>query len=89
MSRRPTSLPQILAEGDLLDYQQSSPRGHSDTAVGFIHLEWGCTKAASESPEVGINDSRTRQAMAESQSIADTIAFQVNQAYRQMEKGAR
>jgi outer membrane protein TolC len=34
--------------------------------------------------ELHIADSRIREAMAQADSIADTIAFQVNQTYRQM-----
>src|SRR5207244_4665840 len=33
--------PRIVAEGYLNDFQQSSPRGHADLALGFIKLEWG------------------------------------------------
>jgi outer membrane protein TolC len=33
---------------------------------------------------VRVADSRIREAVAQAESIADTIAFQVNQAYRQM-----
>ena len=33
--------PRVVAEGDLLDFQQSAPRGHADLALGFIRLEWG------------------------------------------------
>ncbi len=76
--------PRVLAEGDLLDYQQSSPRGHSDTAVGFIRLEWGLFEGGKRVAELRVADSHIREAVAEADSIADTIAFQVNQAYRQL-----
>src|SRR5262249_26990546 len=33
--------PRIVAEGALIDFQQSAPRGHADLALGFIKLEWG------------------------------------------------
>src|SRR6202044_2306036 len=33
--------PRIVAEGYLNDFQESSPRGHADLALGFIKLEWG------------------------------------------------
>ena len=76
--------PRVLAEGDLLDYQQSNPRGHSDTAVGFIRLEWGLFEGGKRVAEMRVADSHIREAVAEADSIADTIGFQVNQAYRQL-----
>jgi outer membrane protein len=76
--------PRIVAEGDLLDFQQSSPRGHADLGLGFIKLEWGLFEGGKRVAEVRVADSRVREALAQADSIADTIAFQVNQAYRQM-----
>jgi outer membrane protein TolC len=76
--------PRIVADGSLFDFQQSSPRGHADFALGFIKLEWGLFEGGKRVAEVHIADSRIREAMAQADSIADTIAFQVNQAYRQM-----
>jgi outer membrane protein TolC len=83
-SARADFAPRILAEGDLLDFQQSSPRGHADLALGFIRLEWGLFEGGKRVAEVRIADSRVREALAQADSIADTIAFQVNQAYRQL-----
>src|SRR5207245_11729233 len=76
--------PRIVAEGDLVDFQQSSPRGHADLALGFIKLEWGLFEGGKRVAELRVADSRIREAVAEAESIADTIAFQVNQAYRQL-----
>ena len=76
--------PKIVASGYLNDFEQSNPRGHADLALGFIKLEWSLFEGGKRVAEVRVEDSRTRQAMAEAESIADTIAFQVNQAYRQM-----
>jgi outer membrane protein TolC len=76
--------PRILADGSLFDYQQSSPRGHADLALGFIKLEWGVFEGGKRVAEIHIADSRIREAMAQADSIADTIAFQVNQTYRQL-----
>jgi outer membrane protein TolC len=76
--------PRIVAEGDLLDFQQSSPRGHADLGLGFIRLEWGLFEGGKRVAEVRVADSRVREALAQADSIADTIAFQVNQAYRQL-----
>jgi outer membrane protein TolC len=75
--------PRVVAEGYLNDFQQASPRGHADLALGFIKLEWGLFEGGKRVAEVRVNDSRVREAMAQADSIADTIAFQVNQAYRQ------
>jgi outer membrane protein TolC len=76
--------PRIVAEGDLLDFQQSAPRGHFDLALGFIRLEWGLFEGGKRVAELRVADSHIREAVAQADSIADTIAFQVNQAYRQL-----
>src|SRR5262249_58673404 len=76
--------PRVVAEGDLLDFQQSAPRGHADLALGFIRLEWGLFEGGKRVAELRVADSQIREAVAQADSIADTIAFQVNQAYRQL-----
>jgi outer membrane protein len=76
--------PRIVADGALLDFQQSSPRGHADLALGSIKLEWGLFEGGRRVAELRVADSRIREALANADSIADTIAFQVNQTYRQM-----
>jgi outer membrane protein TolC len=76
--------PRIVAEGYANDFEQSSPRGHADLGLGFIKLEWGLYEGGKRVAEVRVNDSRIRAAMAEAESIADTIAFQVDQAYYEM-----
>ena len=76
--------PRIVAEGALLDYQQANPRGHFDFPFAFIGLEWSLFEGGRRVAEVHVADSRVREAMAQAESIADTIAFQVNEAFRQM-----
>jgi outer membrane protein TolC len=76
--------PKILADGYANDFQQSSPRGHADLAVGFIKLEWGLFEGGKRVAELRIADSKIRAAMAQAESIADTIAFEVTEAYRNM-----
>jgi outer membrane protein TolC len=76
--------PRIVADGSLLDFQQSNPRGHADLALAFIKLEWGLFEGGKRVADLRVADSRIREAMAEADAIADTIAFQVNQAYRMM-----
>ncbi len=76
--------PRIVGEGYLNDFQQSSPRGHADLALGFIKLEWGLFEGGKRVAELRVADSRVREALAEADSIADTIAYEVNQAYRVM-----
>src|SRR5262249_28750915 len=76
--------PRILAEGSMFDFQQSSPRGHADLAVGGIKLEWGLFEGGKRVAELRVADSKIRAAMAQAESIADTIAFQVTEAYRQL-----
>jgi outer membrane protein len=74
--------PRILAEGSLVDFQQSAPRGHADLALGFIKLEWGLFEGGKRVGEMRIADSKVRSAVAQAESISDTIAFQVTEAYR-------
>jgi outer membrane protein TolC len=76
--------PRIVAEGNLLDYQQSNPRGHFDLPFALVKLEWGLFEGGKRVAEVRVADSRIREAMAQAESIADTIAYQVNEAYRQL-----
>lgn len=76
--------PKIEAGGLLTDFQQSAPRAHADLALGFIKLEWGLFEGGRRLGDVEIADAKTRAAAAEAESLADTIAFQVNQAYRQL-----
>jgi outer membrane protein TolC len=76
--------PRIVSEGTFLDYQQSNPRGHFDLPFAFIKLEWQLFEGGKRVAELRVADSRIREAMAQAESIADTIAFQVTQAYRQL-----
>jgi outer membrane protein TolC len=73
-----------VAEGSLIDFQQSAPRGHADLAVGGIKLEWGLFEGGKRVAEMRVADSKIRAAMAQAESIADTIAFQVTEAYRHL-----
>jgi outer membrane protein TolC len=76
--------PRIVAEGALNDFQQSAPRGHADFALGTIKLEWGLFEGGKRVAEVRISDSKIRAAVAQAENIADTIAFQVTEAYRHL-----
>jgi outer membrane protein len=76
--------PKIVADGALIDLQQSAPRAHADLAVGSIKLEWGLFEGGRRVGELRIADSKLRAAAAQAESMADTIAFQVNEAYRQL-----
>src|SRR5262249_30585444 len=69
--------PRIVAEGDLLDFQQAHPRANADLALGVIKLEWGLFEGGKRVAELRVADSRIREAMAQAESIADAIAFQV------------
>ena len=76
--------PKVVADGSLLDFQQSSPRGDADLALGFIRLDWTLFEGARRIAATRVADSRVREAMAQAESIADNIAFQVNEAYRRL-----
>jgi outer membrane protein TolC len=76
--------PRVVAEGTLIDIQQSAPRGHGDIALGFIRLEWSMFEGGRRIAAQRVASSKVREAMAQAESIADTIAFQVNENYRRM-----
>jgi outer membrane protein TolC len=76
--------PRVVAEGTLIDLQQSAPRGHADFAVGSIGLEWMAFEGGRRVAARRVADSKVREAMAQAESIADTIAFQVNENYRRL-----
>ncbi len=76
--------PKIVAEGDLLKFDQTSSGGHAGLGLGFIKLEWGLFEGGRRVAELHEEGSHIREAMAQTDSIADTIAFEVNQAYRQL-----
>jgi outer membrane protein TolC len=76
--------PRIVAGGSLFDFQQSAPRGHADLVTGAIKLEWGLFEGGKRVAEMRVSDSKIRAAMAQAESIADTIAFQVTEAYRHL-----
>ena len=56
--------------------------GHADFRLGFIRLEWTLFEGGRRIAATRVADSQVRQAMAQAESIADQIAFQVNEAYR-------
>jgi outer membrane protein TolC len=76
--------PRVVAEGTLIDLQQSAPRGHADVALGFIRMEWAMFEGGRRVAARRVADSKLREAMAQAESIADTIAFQVNENYRRL-----
>jgi outer membrane protein TolC len=76
--------PRIVAEGSLFDFQQSDPRGHADLALGFIKLEWTLFEGGKRVAECRVASSKLRSAIAQAESVADTIAFQVTEAYRNL-----
>jgi outer membrane protein TolC len=75
-------MPRIMAEGDFFDFQQRAPQGSADIAVGAIKLEWGLFEGGKRVADLYIANSKTRSAIAQAQSISDTIAYQVSEAYR-------
>jgi outer membrane protein TolC len=76
--------PRVVAEGTLIDLQQSAPRGHADVALGFIRLEWTMFEGGRRVAAFRMADSKVRESMAHAESIADTIAFQVNESFRRL-----
>jgi outer membrane protein TolC len=74
--------PKVVADGTLLNFQQQELNGHADLRLGFIRLEWALFEGGRRIAAARVADSQVRQAMAQAESIADNIAFQVNEAYR-------
>jgi outer membrane protein TolC len=74
--------PKVVADGALLNFQQQELKGHADLRLAFIRLEWTLFEGGRRIASARVADSRLREAMAKAESIADQIAFQVNEAYR-------
>jgi outer membrane protein TolC len=74
--------PKVVADGALLNFQQQELKGHADLRLAFIRLEWTLFEGGRRIAAARVADSRVREAMAKAESIADQIAFQVNEAYR-------
>jgi outer membrane protein TolC len=74
--------PKVIADGTLLNFQQQSQDGHANLGLEFIRLEWTLFEGGRRIAAARVADSQLRQAMAQAESIADNIAYQVNEAYR-------
>jgi outer membrane protein TolC len=74
--------PKVVADGTLLNFQQQELKGHADLRLGFIRLDWTLFEGGRRIAAARVADSHLREAMAKAESIADEIAFQVNEAYR-------
>jgi outer membrane protein TolC len=74
--------PKVIADGSIMNFQQQELNGHADLRLGFIRLEWTLFEGGRRIAAARVADSHIRQAMAQAESITDTIAFQVNEAYR-------
>ena len=78
----PSSHPKSSRMGPCSNFQQQELNGHVDFRLGFIRLEWALFEGGRRIAATRVADSQVRQAMAQAESIADNIAFQVNEAYR-------
>ncbi|HVS37294.1 MAG TPA: TolC family protein [Gemmataceae bacterium] len=74
--------PLVVAEGNVTDFQQASPRDHADIALAKISLAWGLFEGGKRVGELRAAAAKVGSAAAEAESVADLIAFQVNEAYR-------
>ncbi len=74
--------PKAVANGTLLNLQTGRSTTNADLALGFIQLEWTLFEGGRKIAATRVAESAVRQAMAQAESIADNIAFQVNEAYR-------
>lgn len=76
-------LPKIVAEGDYLNFEQTTPRANLGLGLGFIKLEWGLFEGGRRIGELKVADSKTRAAIALAQTIADTISLQTVEGWHQ------
>jgi len=76
--------PKVFFGGNLINVRQNINAGHGDIVLGFIRVDWELFEGGRRIAERRIADSRLREAMAQAESIADNIAFQVNEAYRRL-----
>ncbi len=74
--------PRVIADGTLFDFQQQHNNGEVDFRMGFIRLEWALFDGGRRIAATRVAEAQVRHAMAQAESIADQIAFQVNEAYR-------
>jgi outer membrane protein TolC len=74
--------PRVIADGLLFNFQQRQFEVNADLRLGFIRLDWILFEGGRRIAANRVAESQVRQAMAEAESIADNIAFQVNEAYR-------
>jgi outer membrane protein TolC len=76
--------PKVVLEGHLSRFQQVNPSIYVDMAYGFLGIEWTFFNGGRRVAASRVANSRVREAMAQVEAIADTIAFQVNEAYRRL-----
>src|SRR5262249_50466143 len=81
---RASFAPRLVAEGALLDFQPANPRGPAALGVGLIRLGWPLFGGGKRVAEKRLAASQLRDALAQAEQVADPIASQVNQAYRQV-----
>ena len=74
--------PKVIANGTVFDFLQQHNDGRVDFRMGFIRLEWALFEGGRRIAATHVAEAQVRQAMAQAESIADQIAFQVNEAYR-------
>lgn len=74
--------PRVIADGFYLDYHQAKPGGYVDIPIGSIKLEWGLFEGGRKIAELRMADSKLRGSLAQAEALSDSIAFQVNEAYR-------
>jgi outer membrane protein TolC len=74
--------PKVIAAGNVFDFSQQHNDGRVDFRMGLIRLDWTLFEGGRRIAATRVAESQARQAMAQAESIADQIAFQVNEAYR-------
>jgi outer membrane protein TolC len=74
--------PRVVADGSLYHFRQQALNDNLDFRLGFIRLDWVLFEGGRRIAATRVAESLVRQAMAQAESMADNIAFQVNEAYR-------
>ncbi|MBL6831124.1 MAG: TolC family protein [Pirellulales bacterium] len=74
----------VFANGFYFNFQANEPGGYVDVPLGFINLEWGVYEGGKRVAEIRRVSSEVRSAMLQTEVLANTIAFQVNECYQQV-----
>jgi outer membrane protein len=73
--------PSILATGAVIQSHTDDLRSDVSLTTGGVKVEWGLFEGGRRTAERRVADAKLRAALAQAETIADTVAFQVTGAY--------